>query len=346
MPEDLTALRERLANNALPLLRFLGLRGHKQGTEFRAINPVRDDKSLGSFSIAISGQRRGFWGDFAVGAGGKNLLDLICYVRTDGNFKDAIRVAKDFLGDPLGDTPYQPTESILREHAKRNLNTENLTAIAKRIWAESQVLKNGDPVRGYLEGRGLSLLTMPSALRYNPHCWASEVGRPLPAMVARINTRGKMVGIHRTWLNQDQDKDGGWGKAKLKSPRKMLGIARGGGVWLPAEGTPASATHTIYLAEGIEDALQVSLGLTEAKLQARVVAVLGVANFTSFILPPETKEVHLCPDNDPEGSIARQILKRAVGRFQRDFKAEVWVHRPPNGMKDFGECSNLFIQTG
>jgi hypothetical protein len=67
----------------------------------------------------------------------------------------------------------------------------------------------------------------PSAWRSHPELYCKEVGRRLPAMLAAVvDLMGRHIATHRTWLAPDGK--GGWTKADLEEPKKVLGSFKGG----------------------------------------------------------------------------------------------------------------------
>jgi hypothetical protein len=52
--------------------------GRREGNEWVALNPRRDDQSFGSFKVNL---RTGRWGDFATGDKGGDAISLLAYLR-------------------------------------------------------------------------------------------------------------------------------------------------------------------------------------------------------------------------------------------------------------------------
>src|SRR5215468_9162688 len=68
--------------------------GHREGHEWVARNPVRNDHRAGSFKINL---RTGAWGDFATGDRGGDLISLAAFLFGLTQAEAAKRVA-DMLG--------------------------------------------------------------------------------------------------------------------------------------------------------------------------------------------------------------------------------------------------------
>ena len=68
--------------------------GHREGPEWVARNPRRDDRRAGSFKVNL---RTGAWGDFATGDKGGDLVSLAAFLFGLTQAEAATRVA-DMLG--------------------------------------------------------------------------------------------------------------------------------------------------------------------------------------------------------------------------------------------------------
>jgi hypothetical protein len=75
--------------------------GRREGAEWVAINPTRNDKRQGSFKVNL---RTGRWGDFAIGgeARGGDLISLASYLFDLSQADAAMRIA-----EMLGIDPYE-----------------------------------------------------------------------------------------------------------------------------------------------------------------------------------------------------------------------------------------------
>ncbi|GAB1259858.1 DUF927 domain-containing protein [Aurantivibrio plasticivorans] len=68
--------------------------GTFEGAEYKALNPTRNDKRLGSFSI---NRNTGIWSEFAEGKGGSDLVALVAYLE-NVNQGEACKRLAEFLG--------------------------------------------------------------------------------------------------------------------------------------------------------------------------------------------------------------------------------------------------------
>ena len=86
--------------------------GKRQGDEWKARNPRRDDQKLGSFSISL---KTGIWKDFASGDRGSDLVSLYAFLFTNGNQGDAVHVVAREVGFDL----HKPTGNPKKPSAPR-----------------------------------------------------------------------------------------------------------------------------------------------------------------------------------------------------------------------------------
>jgi hypothetical protein len=94
---------DRINAEALPCLeaicRRLLARGRREGHEFLALNPHRDDRRLGSFKINL---RTGVWSDFSSGDKGRDPVSLVAFIEDCRQGEAALKLAR-MLGLNGGD---------------------------------------------------------------------------------------------------------------------------------------------------------------------------------------------------------------------------------------------------
>lgn len=323
------------------LVQALGLRGRTEAGEYVALNPLRDDRNLGSFRINL---RTGIWADFAIDVGG-DALDLIAYIDFGGDKKRAFAWSKAWLGlDSTDPTTIEKVRRAEQRAAKRREEADREDARKRetgmRLWLAAQASILDTPVERYLAGRGIDLSVFeprPSAaLRFHPHLWNPESKRHWPAMVAAIVDRtGKTVAIHRTWLACLPDLR--VVKAPLRDPKMTLGRYRGGSIriWKGASKRPlndAEPGSEVVITEGIEDALTVAM----CRPELRVLAAVSLGNMGLIELPAAIATVTICADNDDGNPQAAAALDRAVERYLREGR-RVRIARSPIG-KDLNDA--------
>ncbi len=327
-------LVDGLAGNIEGVIDAIGLRGERQGHEFVAFNPLRADNNLGSFRIELTGAKAGVWADFALNdkAAKGDALNLVAYILFAGNVAEACKWARVYLGIDDGDLSKVKTRRGAAGKKKARQLESNKSRTAFNLWLDGQASLRDTPAAAYLRGRGIDLARLgrqPGALRYHPKLKCVEDGNVYPAMLAAITgASGKIVAVHRTWLQVGTDAAGRLvaDKAPLQSPRKVLGRYKGGAIYvargavIDAEtgevkpGVPiakAPPNSTLAITEGIEDALTFAL----AQPSIRVWAAVSVANMASLALPDAIGTVILCLDNDGDNEQAAAQQDRAIAHY-------------------------------
>ena len=331
------------------LVRVWGLGGgYRDGHDWVCCNPLRGDRTAGSFRIALTGALQGLVVDFAgeafPGAGRQSVSPLSYHIALmhHGDKKVGIQWCKDWLGlsgrDPealrvshramqsFDDRPIQDEEAV----AKRR-------RLAQRCYLAG-VLIQDTPGWEYFKGRGLDLGKLPgpiNAMRFNPKCYCGEVKKELPAIVMAINSmKGEFFGVHRIWI--DQRRDGKWGKHPgLKNPKKAFGAYAGGVIrlWngqrvLPRTGevvygrdfASEKGPMRVHITEGPEDGVAVALACPDERVHCAV----SVSNWHGLAYPDKVEEVVLWKQADTEGSpAAKAFHKVLVNQHAQDKKVMI-----------------------
>lgn len=108
---DFEGINKAALGEARSFLQELIPGGKFRSLEYIALNPRRNDKTLGSFK---TNYRSGVWKDFATGDGGSDLISLVAYVR-DIDQGTAARELADLLG-----VPFLKTDGDARPNARPN----------------------------------------------------------------------------------------------------------------------------------------------------------------------------------------------------------------------------------
>lgn len=324
-----------LAQRMWPLAAELLPAGRRAGPEWVA--PSLGGTSRRSLSIRLTGEKAGWWKDFAGTAKG-DALDLVAVILFSGDRSQAYRWALRWLGiagtGPV--TPTRPLPSSGKGTPAAESSKARLRA-AELFFRGGQERIHNTPAGLYLDARGglhTALGRQPKALRYHAALWCAEVERRLPALLAAIvDDDGLFLGVHRIWIARDQD--GVWRKAQLDHPKKALGRVSGGHVplWRGTSNIPLNAApvgETVAISEGVETGLAVAVACPAL----RVLAAVSLANLGAVRLPAAVTRVILLADED-QNEPARLALQRAAAAHV-DAGREVRIARPPVG-KDFND---------
>ncbi len=221
-----------------------------------------------------------------------------------------------------GDWMPRPPPDTSTEQAAR----ERKQASALRLLPGSAICGAADPAGLYLARRGLGHLIGCEALRYRDDCPHPEGGK-LPAMVAAVlDSLGRPVGVHRTYLARDGH------KANVDPPKASLGPVWGGAIRLG----PVAAE--LVIGEGIETAA--SAGLLLGLPAWAAISAGNVA--TGLMLPPDVRGVVIAADPDPVGLAA---ARRACTRWTAEGR-RVRIATPDKAGQDFNDLLQARIASG
>jgi len=240
------------------------------------------------------------------------------------NFRQALEAVHNQLGSPktkrttstpaISAPPTPPAPNKKPEVIKKN-------TIPIKIWKQSAE-EISDPVKKYLEKRGLSeVTTLPKSLRSNDGIdYSTGTGKArvvhgvYPALIGEFIKDGEIVGIQRHYLTNEGD------KADLKNPKLMLATHKGA--------CSGAAVHleepkeALAIAEGIETALSVQLSTKIPTWAATTAPILS-----KIKVPEAVKTVYIFADKDQGGAgkkAAHQLSERLISEGKN-----VFIFMPP-----------------
>lgn len=239
---------------------------------------------------------------------------------------DGMKLAIEYTGRPFADVASEIDGllgNVKPDAPPRPAMTEDDTKAALRaVWAATRPMQRGDLADKYLTSRGLGEMIYPDALRFGDALRDGEGGvRPCMVAVA-VDTGGKPVTLHRTFLRPD-----GLAKAEMATPRKLM----------PGELPPGSCvrfskytTGALGIAEGIETALAAS-----AMYDMPVWAALNAGNLAKWVPPNGCEEVAIFADND--ASFTGHAAGYALARRLAAKRVAVTVHIPDRVGDDWAD---------
>ena len=153
---------------------------------------------------------------------------------------------------------------------------------------------------------------------------AARIGRGAgayvgPALVAAVRDDQGLRALQRTFLNPD-----GNGKAKIATPRRMLGEPGCGAVRL------SRPDRILGLAEGLENAIS-----AQAILRIPVWASLGTRRLPHIAIPPQVEELVLLADPDRAGREAAASSRQTLARPGLEIRY-IW---PPANVGDWNDVA-------
>lgn len=200
-------------------------------------------------------------------------VDLVMRLRGCG-FKEAAREIETLAG------------AAPQVHTAPGQTEGDKLAALRKTWGEAKPLVDGDEAMRYLAGRGLTLTSIPAALRLHdglPYRDGHAFLGTFPAMLALVTgVDGKAVTVHRTYLENGK-------KAEVATPKKLMPgkPTKGGAIRLFPVGVEMG------IAEGIETALAAS-----ALFSVPVWSCVSAGGVESFIPPTGVTSVIVFADND------------------------------------------------
>ena len=283
--------------------------GRIERNELVALNPTRDDKTLGSFRVNLI---NGKWIDYATSDKGGDIVSLCAYLNRTSQYK-----AAQYL---LGNCTYSNNKNLSVSLPKvQKITKVNINEYIKKLWNESLNPKNS-VVENYLKNRGLLLDEIPQAIRYCPSLYHKPTDKYFPVMLSAISKYGtdEIIALHRTYLKAD-----GSDKADILPNKMMFGQVKGGAVNI------ASAGSVLIVAEGIETALSIYVST-----KIPTWACLSASNLTTIDIPPVniTPKIIIAADNDRAG--IRAANKLAIRLLDNGYKVNIAI---PAKNQDFND---------
>ena len=192
----------------------------------------------------------------------------------------------------------RPSTSVTQselEHARAQRIQQEARKIAycDKLWKQGQAIE-GTLSQEYLVSRNIKHWS--TMQRHHPGLRYPETGEKLPVLMTAVQRNGRLVGLHRTFLNHDGTK-----RNKL-----MLGSCKGGAAHL------IGCTGPLLVAEGIETTL--SLPALHETSEGRYWSALSANGLISLELPKQPSQLIIAADGDQAGlSAANALGQRAAG---------------------------------
>jgi hypothetical protein len=199
----------------------------------------------------------------------------------------------------------------------------DVTAAVRRIAGECYPYINNWESGHYLEGRGIDP-TIAKDLYHHPYLFHTPSGGILKAMVALVrDLDGNLIAVHRTYIDGST-----FTKAKVTPTRMALGPISGCAVHLIGN---EALGPTLYVSEGIENALSFAMLNGMNHDNATVWAALSAAGIANLIVPNcITKLVVICDNDEACMTAAKSLAARLIHR------TKVFLSIPSTG-NDFND---------
>lgn len=302
----------------------------RKGVQVGLMTPRQKPSSkrpTSSFTVNLSGPKRGTWFRFSAGFGGST-LGLLYYGETGreptskDDWREAFRLAKDFLGieqrqqiDP--DEQKRREERRERERQEREArHAEEVQKAAEyreeRILSAKEIWKQSLPLAGslgevYLEARGLPPVSewpwdCNHTIRFHPNLISELEPRAgaWPAVVGKVvDSFSEGVSLWQVFVSRDGKK-----KAPLDNAKVGRGPAGGGAVRIGGDGP------SIGVCEGMETALAAWF-LNGCKKP--VWSCLSTSGIIGFEPPVFVERIEIFPDGDGAKENERGVITERPG---------------------------------
>ena len=285
--------------------------GEYRGHLYVALNPLRNDRSLGSFQIDT---QTGQWADHAVNkCSGRDPVSLYAYLFTQGNYREAIRQlgVDPFVQAAIATGATTPATNT----AKPAKASGNKMALAQRIYRGASGV-SGTPAEAYLLGRALLPTKAWESLRWSLLRYPGR-GRHHALIAAVTAIDGALVGMHRTYLQPDG------AKLDVEPVRLGMGQVRGHAIRL------GDAHDRLIICEGLEDGLTLHQELNGHPVWVST----GASLMAAMRIPDTIRTLRIAADNDRAGEMAAQNAADAHNILGRDVR----IMRPAAAFKDFND---------
>ena len=249
--------------------------------------------------------------------GGADGFAVLCWANS-WTFRESLEAVASYVG--LNDASILPPINRTPKPQPKKDWARKLKQL-EQTWCEAQ--SGTSRLQQYFESRGLSIAP-PNTLRLHPNLPYYNEGSEIthhPAMLAQIIRGDELVGMHRTYLD-----DEGSGKANVPSPKqtpKCVESMSGGAIQIfdPKPDKP------LVLCEGIETGLAV-----HEFTNWPVWSCVSSSMLKKVELPERVKSVVICGDKDcfGAGEYSSEILAQRLISEGREVK----ISLPPIGIPE------------
>ncbi len=212
-------------------------------------------------------------------------------------------------------------------HKQKKPSEDECLDKMRAVWSSTKPVTKGDPVDKYLCSRNIDLPRFPKIMRYAPLLHHPD-GRFHGMVCAISDAQGKIVNLHRTFLNEDGTKTE---TTKAKNKLTMRGsIPEGSSIKLYGH------KGRLAIAEGIETALRYMV-------LHKVPAWPCVASkrLSTFMPDDDVTELIIAGDNDESFTGQKAMFEAAnriwVERKKRGIPIKITPHLAPDLGKDWAD---------
>ena len=266
----------------------------------------------GSFSVIISGSKKGTWADFEAGAAGTDLISL--YMHTHNFTKSSFSAVLEQLASKTGlaTKAIVNNASVLTKEQKLPQDRTKYISKVEKLYASAKPIA-GTLGEKYFERRGIKT-KLPNNFRFQARCWHDELKTYRAAVIIPgYDLNGKLQSVNRIYLNNDgsklnekfKDQDGLLQQVVAK---KNYGPTSHATIKINEN----SGSDLTLVAEGVENALSIK----QVDSDANIIASFGVGQLKNLTIQPGTQTIILCADNDGLSNHTKAPMLNALQRWQ------------------------------
>lgn len=188
-------------------------------------------------------------------------------------------------------------------------------AYYQKIWDHAN---SGDTFFiSYMESRGISIQVMPASIRVHDHLRHSETydDEHICIISAVTDRDERMIGAHRTYLNDDGD-----GKLDVKDCKKVTNPCSGGHITL------RDGDDVLHVTEGVETGLGVMTNLPDSCSNDAVWSCISASWLVKVKIPDRFHTVHIWADKD-NSQAGEQCARKLALRLLKE-RLTCYVHLP------------------
>jgi hypothetical protein len=295
MSRDASELARRLARDAEAVCRHYLSHGKRAG-RYWVVGDVHNTPGRSLFVRLQESSKgpAGKWTDAATGEHG-DLLDIIRESLASRDFREVAEEARRFLKLPRSEEQSLP-------RPVRPVVPAGSQEAARRLFAISSPIE-GTLAETYLQRRGITRIHHGGSLRFHPRCYyrpdEHSSTETWPAMIASVtDLKGRITGVHRTWLDPYGFDRVRLGKAPIDTPRRAMGDLLGNAVRFGV------VDDVLAAGEGIETMLSLRYVLPTLPMAA----ALSANHLAAIMLPSGLRRLYIARDDDAAGDAVQAIL--------------------------------------
>lgn len=268
----------------------------------------------GSFSVVLSGPKKGTWADFETGAAGRDLVSLYIHIfnLNKGSFSEVLQELAKQTGLDIIDRINNHTISKAKD-PKLEQERERYINKVEKLYRSTAPIKGTLGHKYCYQYRGIKT-KLPDNFRFKARCWHEELKTYRSALIVPgYDPNGKLQSVNRIYLNDDGSKL----KESFKDQKGDLQPAAAKRNYGPTGGATIKINYNpksdiTMITEGMENALSIK----QVRNDVNIISSFGVGQLKNLTIDPGTKTIILCADNDGIATNTKVAVLDALQKWQ------------------------------